>query len=222
MASFGSNRDPGLTQDRNHQWLNSPFPRTPRSPPGKTWPKPQGAKSVTEFRIYRYDPDSGRQSAHRHLFRRSRRLRPDGSRRAHLDQIEDRPDADLPPLLPRRHLRLLRDEYRRRQHARLHAGHGRGEAPDQDLSLAAYAGGQGSRAGPDDFLCAARLDRALAAHANARAREGMAPDRRPIAPSSTGFTSASCAPAAPPPARAIGGTASAISARPRCCRPIAG
>ena len=40
--------------------------------------------------------------------------------------------------------------------------------------------------------------------------------------SSTGSTSASCAPAARPRARATGGTASAISARRRCCRPIAG
>jgi succinate dehydrogenase / fumarate reductase iron-sulfur subunit len=39
---------------------------------------------------------------------------------------------------------------------------------------------------------------------------------------STGCTSASCAPAARPRARATGGTATAISARPCCCRPIAG
>ena len=47
--------------------------------------------------------------------------------------------------------------------------------------------------------------------------------RRPrSAPSSTGSTSASCAPAARPRARATGGTATASSARRRCCRPIAG
>jgi succinate dehydrogenase / fumarate reductase iron-sulfur subunit len=40
--------------------------------------------------------------------------------------------------------------------------------------------------------------------------------------SSTGSTSASCAPAARRPAPATGGTASAISARRSCCRPIAG
>src|SRR3546814_9640167 len=50
----------------------------------------------------------------------SRRLRPDGPRRPHQDQERDRSDADLPALLPRRCLRLLRDEYRRHQHARLH------------------------------------------------------------------------------------------------------
>ena len=42
------------------------------------------------------------------------------------------------------------------------------------------------------------------------------------ATSSTGSTSASCAPAARPPARATGGTRSASWARPRCCRRGAG
>ena len=63
-----------------------------------------------------------RQSAHRHLLRRPRRLRADGSRRADLDQEQHRPDADLPPLLPRRRVRLLRHEHRRHQYARLHQG----------------------------------------------------------------------------------------------------
>ena len=31
-------------------------------------------------------------------------------------------DADVPPLVPRRHLRQLRDEHRRHEHARLHQG----------------------------------------------------------------------------------------------------
>ena len=44
----------------------------------------------------------------------------DGPRRADLDQEQDRSDADLPPLLPRGRVRLLRDEHRRHQHARLH------------------------------------------------------------------------------------------------------
>jgi succinate dehydrogenase/fumarate reductase iron-sulfur protein len=45
---------------------------------------------------------------------------------------------------------------------------------------------------------------------------------RTTARSSTASTNASCAPAARLPARATGGTAIAISARPSCCRPIAG
>ena len=33
------------------------------------------------------------------------------------------PTLTLPPLLPRGHLRLLRHEHRRHEHARLHQGH---------------------------------------------------------------------------------------------------
>jgi succinate dehydrogenase / fumarate reductase, iron-sulfur subunit len=35
------------------------LPKNSKITAGKTWPRPQGAKSVTEFRIYRYDPDTG-------------------------------------------------------------------------------------------------------------------------------------------------------------------
>ncbi|WP_421762056.1 succinate dehydrogenase iron-sulfur subunit [Devosia sp.] len=34
------------------------LPKNSRITPGKTWPKPAGAKRVTEFRVYRYDPDT--------------------------------------------------------------------------------------------------------------------------------------------------------------------
>ena len=33
------------------------LPKNSRVVEGKIWPKPQGAKRLTEFRIYRYDPD---------------------------------------------------------------------------------------------------------------------------------------------------------------------
>ena len=95
--------------------------------PGKTCKAPAGAKRVREFKIYRWDPGRRRQSAHRHLRGRPRRLRPDGSGRADQDQERGRSDADLPPLLPRGHLRLLRDEHRRHQHARLPQADRRGE-----------------------------------------------------------------------------------------------
>src|SRR5262249_21309293 len=49
-----------------------------------------------------------RKPARGHLFRRPRRLRTDGARRPDLDQKQDRPDADLPPLVPRGRVRLLR------------------------------------------------------------------------------------------------------------------
>ncbi|WP_038035728.1 succinate dehydrogenase iron-sulfur subunit [Thermopetrobacter sp. TC1] len=35
------------------------LPRKSRPVPGRTWPKPEGAKRIKEFRIYRYDPDAG-------------------------------------------------------------------------------------------------------------------------------------------------------------------
>ena len=136
---------------------------------------------------------------------------------------EDRPDADLPPLLPRGHLRLLRDEHRRPntlacttaiddvQAGRVkiyplpHMPVVKDLVPDLTHFYAQYAS-------IEPWL---QTDDAGAARRNGASR-------RRTARSSTASTSASCAPAARPPARATGGTATAISARPRCCRPIAG
>ena len=61
-----------------------------------------------------------REPAHRHLRGRPGQLRADGSGCADQDQERDRSHADVPPFLPRGHLRLLRDEHRRREHAGLH------------------------------------------------------------------------------------------------------
>ena len=54
------------------------------------------------------------------------------------------------------------------------------------------------------------------------AGEGVEAEPRGSRSSSTACTNASCAPAARPRARAIGGMRIAISVRRRCCRPIAG
>jgi len=35
------------------------LPANSKIRPGKTWPKPKGATKLTEFRIYRYNPDTG-------------------------------------------------------------------------------------------------------------------------------------------------------------------
>ena len=198
------------------------LPKNSKITEGKTWKRPAGARNVTRVPRLPLEPGRRRQSARRHLFRRPRRLRADGSRRADLDQEQDRSDADVPPLLPRGRLRLLRDEHRRHQHARLHQGHGRDQRHGADLSAAAHGGGQGPGAGPDELLRAVRLDPAVAADHDADAREGMEAEPRGPRRSSTATTSAFCAPAARRRARATGGTASAISARRRCCRPIAG
>ena len=104
------------------EWSNSPFRRTPHTE-GKTWPKPAGREPDDRVPHLPLEPGRRPEPAHRHLLRRPRRLRADGSRRADLDQEQDRSDADVPPLLPRGHLRLLRHEHRRREHARLHHGH---------------------------------------------------------------------------------------------------
>ena len=200
------------------------LPKNSKVGEGKTWPHAgERPRPSANIRIYRWDPDDGAQSAHRHLLRRPRRLRADGARRADLDQEQDRPDADLPPLLPRGHLRLLRHEYRRHQHARLHQGDGatcKGRCSIYPLPHMPVV----KDLVPD-------LTTFYAQHASIEPwlqtdtptpREGMAAERPTTAPSSTGSTNASCAPAARPRARAIGGTASAISAPRRCCRPIAG
>jgi hypothetical protein len=90
---------------------------------GKVWQAPGGAVRVQMFEIYRYDPD----------FSENPRLDtfevdlddcgPMGSRCAHLDQEQSRPDAGVPPLVPRGDLRLLRDEHRWYELARLHAAY---------------------------------------------------------------------------------------------------
>ena len=168
------------------------------------------------------EPRRRAQSAHRHLFRRSRRLRADGSRRAVVDQEQGRSDAHLPPLVPRGNLRLLRDEHRRNQYARLHQGHERDHRRRQNLSAAAYGGGQGPGAGYDQLLRRSMPRSSHGSRPIRRSPSGSGRRPRKTAPSSTGFTNASCAPAVRRLARAIGGTATAISVLRRCCRPIAG
>ena len=178
---------------------------------------PPGANNLQEFRIYRWNPDDGANPRIDTYLGRPRRLRPDGARRADQDQERDRPDADLPPLLPRGHLRLLRDEHRRAEHARLHHGDRRDARATVKIYPLPHMPVIKDLV-PDltQLLRAVRLDQALAADRDAAAREGAAADARRTARSSTGFTSASCAPAARRRARATGGTATATSARRSC------
>ena len=119
-------------------------------------------------------------------------------------------------------MRLVRDEHRRGQYARLHARHRRRRGAGDDLSAAAPGGDQGSGARSLGLLRPARLDRAVAEDRQSGRRRRNGCSRRRSDRSSTAFTSASCARAARRPARAIGGTATAISGRRSCCKPIAG
>ena len=156
------------------------LPKNSKVEQGKTWPHPAKAKRRARIPHLSLEPGRRPQSAHRHLLRRHRRLRADGARRADLAQEQRRRDADLPPLLPRGHLRLLRHEYRRHQYARLHQGDERRQRRGAHLSAAAYGGGEGPGARPHQFLRPARLDRAVAADRVADAAHGMeAEPRRP-------------------------------------------
>ncbi len=165
-----------------------------------------------------------REPARRQLRDRHGRLRPDGPRCADQDKERDRSDAVVPPLLPRGHLRLLRDEHRRRQHAGVHAGlRGHRQSRGPDLPVAAHAGGEGPGAGPHAVLRAVRRGEAVAAdpHAGTR-RIASAPSQRKTRKGSTGPPPASCAPAVRLPARATGGTRTATWDPRRCSPPTAG
>ena len=81
------------------------------------------------------------------------------------------------------------------------------DGDESGLSAAAHAGGQGPGAGPDAVLRAVRLIKPWLQDRARRRRTASACSRRRTAPSSTACTNASCAPAARPPARATGGTA---------------
>ena len=198
------------------------LPKNSRVQPGEVHKAKPGAKQPRAFKIYRYDPDEPGEPAGRHLRARPRRMRADGPGRADQDQERGRQHADLPPLLPRGHLRLVLDEHRRREHARLHQGDRGRRRRRRDLPPAAHGGDPrpGRRLHP--LLGAVRVDQALAPDLRAAARTRSARSRSRSAPSWTGSTSASCAPAARPPARPTGGTATAISARRPCSSPIAG
>ena len=79
-------------------------------------------------------------------------LWPDGPRRPNQDQERDGSVPHLPPLVPRRDLRLVRDEHRRVQRARVLDEDRGGIQGDDDHSLAAYVRDQGSGGGHDELL----------------------------------------------------------------------
>src|SRR5665213_427120 len=120
------------------------LPKNSRLTEGKTWPAPDSA-TLREFRIYRYDPDTGANPR--------------------IDTYFVDTSACGPVVL---------DEYRRRQRARLHDRHGCAQGRDRRLSLAAHAGGEGPRPRPHDVLCAAPLDRAVAENHDTAARDRVA------------------------------------------------
>src|SRR6202142_3589679 len=86
----------------------------------------------------------------------------DGARPPSQDQRPNRPDTVIPAVLPRRRVRLMRDEHRRGQHTCLSDADGQPEERDEPHHAAAAPGGsEGSRSGPPRSLCAIRFDRAV-------------------------------------------------------------
>ena len=121
-----------------------------------------GAKHVREFKVYRYDPETGENPRWD-----TYDVDLDSCGPMVLDALiaiknDIDFDADLPPLLPRRRLRLVRDEHWRPQHARLHQGHRRiAGRRDHDLAAAAPAGAEGFGAGSHQLHRAVRGDPAV-------------------------------------------------------------
>ena len=198
------------------------LPKNSRVQPGKSYSAKPGAKQPRTFKIYRYDPE-GNQNPRVDTFEVD--LADCGPMVLDaLIKIKGEQDSsrDVPPLLPRGHLRLVLDEHRRPQHAGLHPGdrgHRRGGG---DLSPAPHGGDPRPRGRFHYLLGAVRVDPALAADLQRRSRERADASRSSTGRSSTGCTSASSAPAAPPPAHPTGGTARNTWDRRRCCNPIAG
>ena len=196
------------------------LPRNSVPKKGRAWPAEEG-KRLRDLQDLPLRSRQRRQPALRPLHHRPRQMRADGPRRADQDQERDRPDADLPPLLPRGDLRVVLDEHGRPQRPRLHHRDRGFEGRGADHSAAGHGRGQGPRPRPHPCLRPICADPAVAEDRQPRRRRGSGCKARRTAESSTGCTSASCASAARPAARAIGGTRTVSSGRRSCSRPTA-
>ena len=115
------------------------LPKNSKIVEGKVWPMPDGAASPKEFRIYRWDPESGGNPRIDTFY-----IDRASSGPMVLDALikiknEQDPTLDLPALLPGRHLRIMRNEYRRRERFGLSAADRGCEERGAPLSAAAYA-----------------------------------------------------------------------------------
>ena len=153
------------------------LPKNSRVTAGKTWPKPSSAQKLTEFRIYRYDPDTGANPRLDTYFVDRGDCGPmilDG-----LIWIKSKID----PTLTFR--RSCREGICGSCAMNIDGGNtlactrGMDEVkhPIRIYPLPHMAVVKDLVPDLTDLLCPARLDRALAADADARAREGVAPVR---------------------------------------------
>ncbi len=197
------------------------LPKNSRLTEGKTWPKPAGANNIREFRIYRWDPDGESNPRIDTYF-----VDLDDCGPMILDAIIWIKNKVDPTLTFRRSCR---------------EGICGSCAMNIDgANTLACTRGMDEIDGPVRIYplphmpvikdLVPDLTRFYAQHASIEpwlktstpAPENEWRQAPSIARSSMVSMSASSAPAAPPPARATGGMAIAISARRLCCRPIAG
>ena len=113
--------------------------------------------------------------------------------------------AVVAALLPRGRVRVGRDEHQRQERARLHHQAARAQGAGRAAAAAGPAGDPRPDRRHDPVLQAVPLDQAVPGQRHAAAGEGAAAVARRSARSWTACTSASCAPAARPPARRSGG-----------------
>ncbi len=87
------------------------LPRNSRVMQGRAFKAPAGAKRAKEFKIYRWDPDAGENPRSD-----TYEIDLDACGPMVLDALikiknEIEFDTDVPPVVPRGHLRVVRDEY---------------------------------------------------------------------------------------------------------------
>src|SRR5271169_3303561 len=108
------------------------LPANSRIRTGKNWPKSDRATRTKTFKVYRLNPDDEQGPRMDTYVVDLNKCGP-----MVLDALikikGERLDADLPAVLPRGYPRLLRDEYRRNKHARLHPGAKRHQERRDDL-----------------------------------------------------------------------------------------
>ncbi len=154
---------------------------------GKAFPRPAGANNVREFRIYRWNPDDGANPTVDSFF-----VDLDDCGPMVLDALIKIKNEVDPTLTFRRSCRegicgSCAMNIDGSNTLACTKGIEDVKGAGQDLPAAAYAGDQGPRARPHQFLCPAPLDRALAEDGDAGAGKGMAPEpcrpreaRRPL------------------------------------------
>ncbi len=198
------------------------LPKNSRVQTGKTWNKPEGKGDWKEFRIYRWNPDDGANPRLDTYFVDQASCGP-----MVLDALIKIKNEIDPTLTFRRSCRegicgscSMNIDGTNTLACLKAIDRGQGRRPH--LSAAASRSGQGSGAGPHEFLRAAQVDRAVAADLDADAAERMAPGPRGPREARRPLRVHPLRVLLDRRARATGGIRTATSAPRSCSRPTAG